>query len=171
MPELSRIDVRYDFVGVSYVNSVFIDFGVNDSLLFNTKVSRSNSGYGIKARSVSGDKRLNKVFFKDKKVLLNIGLDNQGDVNATGYIDYYSYQYETKANSIPSGEPFYVIRSQKVILSDDGGNKIMWVNSLTNRAQYIIPETQELDSLVYYFGDDTLQVIFQDLLYLLFLNI
>ena len=160
----SDIILKYDLIGASTENSIDYNLFAGDSLLFSNRVSRSNSGYGVKVRSTSGKQVFGHQLFNNDKVDFTIELDNGGDADAYGYINYLSWQYKTDGNALPVGLSFYSLgASKKIQIANDPNDKILWSFNINNREQKIIKGVTIDDSVVYSFASDTVQLMFVDL--------
>lgn len=160
----SDVSIKYDFIGSSSVNSIYYNFFVEDSLLFSNKVLRSNSGYGVKVRSTSGEELIPRELFSENKASFTVALDNVGDVNTYGYINFLSWQYETEASELNVNVPFYNLgKSKKITFEKNNDSQILWSFNINNRNQKLIKGLADEDSVAYMLSSDTVELILVDL--------
>ena len=143
-----QFEMNYEMVGSSSRESIYGDVYISDSLLASPRISRSNSGYGIKARAITGT-----IVGVDSIILspsLNVGLKirDQGDTGARLFLNYFNYSYLIDKSKVKENEAYYTLSdaSRGISFGTTEINKLL-VTDLETRSQKLITGFLHNDSI------------------------
>lgn len=159
----SNLLFSYQLVGISSRNSIYFDVSVENTLLESKRVAISNQGYGVKAREATNTKTV-PLQLLDDSLLIDFHLDNKGDENASGYIDYYSIEYKTEGSSVSTNQRFYSFGTPKTIWKNkEEEQQLLWARNIETNSQYLVQKNSVGDSVNYSISSDSLEMLFVDI--------
>lgn len=154
---ISPISISYSFNVASSQATTFLSFSEGDSLYLDNRISKVNSGYGVKMRAVTGvfDVMPGRVI--NDTLDLKVSFDLQGDVNAIAFADYFDYQYSSDFKSINQNQSFYHL-SQKNSKCEDQtkSSQVIWAFNINNNSQQLHVKGA---NNCYSFTDDNLELV------------